>query len=116
MSNRTQSKATAGVKQSASPLMTDSSTSTKKPVVDAYLTIEKELYHILNLFKQREKEKEKQFDEWVQKGLNLSHFFDSHPEFLVDCTESFPLPPLSDPAEWYAFCSSRHGLVTARQF
>jgi len=64
--------------------MTDSSTSTKKPVVDAYLTIEKELYHILNLFKQREKEKEKQFDEWVQKGLNLSHFFDSHPEFLVE--------------------------------
>jgi hypothetical protein len=104
MSNGTQSKATAGVKQSASPLMTDSSTSTKKPAVDAYLTIEKELYHILNLFKQREKEKEKQFDEWIQKGLNSStHFFDSHPEFLVDFTEIFSLPPLSNPAEIVGF-------------
>lgn len=41
--------------------------------------------------------------------------FTYHPDFLVESADSF-LPPVADPAEWWAFCDSRHGLVKTRQF
>lgn len=75
MSNSTQPKATATIaKRSISP-SADSLPSNKKHAADPDLTIEKELNHILNLFKQREKEKEELFNEWVKNGLNPHIYF-----------------------------------------
>ena len=63
------SNAATAVKRSISPSL-DSLPSNKKHTTDPDFTIEKELHHILNLFKQREKKKEELFNEWVKNGLN----------------------------------------------
>lgn len=116
MLSNTQTKAATTAKRPISP-SPDPLPSNKKHAADPELTIEKELDQILDLFKQREKKKEELFNEWVKNGLNPPPFicFTYHPDFLVESADSF-LPPVADPAEWWAFCDSRHGLVKTRQF
>ena len=50
-----------------------------------------------------------------KKAWVPSIMFFLHAGFLVDSGPSL-LPPISNPAEWSAFCNSRHGLPHARQF
>jgi len=87
MPSSTQPKAATAAKRSVSP-SADSLPSNKKHAADSDLTIEKELHHILNLFEQREKEKEELFNEWVKNGL---------PRPLISFTyiETFLLIPLT---------------------